>query len=447
MASFLWNTAAFFLALGLLIAVHEFGHFWVARCCGVRVERFSIGFGKTLWSRTGRDGTEYALSLIPLGGYVKMLDDATSPADAPFAFKQKSVWQRFAIVAAGPLANFIFAFFALWLMFLIGVPSVRPVIDRVAPDSIAARAELTAGMEIVAVDGQTTAEWESVTYALIRQLGNETATLTLKTPGYSQTLTKTLDLRAWQFNPDQEAPLTSLGITPLGGKVRTVVAQVVAGSASERAGLRAGDHILAINQQPLTTWQTFVLAVQQAPEQALNLRVSRAGRELTLTLTPASKTIRGRQIGFAGISPTIEPLADKYRILLEYGPLEALGQSAVKTWQLMELNVQLIVKLIKGILSLDNLSGPISIAKGAGASAGYGVVYFLSFLALISVNLGIINLFPLPVLDGGHLVYFLIEGITGKAVPEKIQAMGYRIGTGLIVVLMSIALFNDFARL
>ena len=450
MGGLLWNIGAFIVALGLLVAVHEFGHFWVARRCGVKVERFSIGFGKAIWRRLGKDGTEYVLALIPLGGYVKMLDgrvDELKPGEEAQAFNHKSVWARMAIVAAGPMANFVFALFAFWLMFMIGVPSVKPVVGEVRPASIVAEAGILPGMEIVGVGGEETGDWESVTYALISHLGDDSVQLKLKAANTSYAVDKTLQLAGWKFDPDKESPIGSLGIVPLGGKVLPVVEAVVPSSASEKAGLQIGDRIKGVDGEAITEWAQFVERVQQSPAQPLQVTVERGGSEMTLTLTPDGKKVKGQLVGFVGLSPQLVPLPDEYRTLLQYGPLQALWHGVQKTWSLITLTFDMIGKLIGGIVSLDNLSGPISIAKGAGSSADYGLVYFLGFLALISVNLGIINLFPLPVLDGGHLVYFLIEAITGKPVSEKIQEVGFRIGAAILMLLMGSALFNDFARL
>ncbi|MFQ2147827.1 sigma E protease regulator RseP [Aeromonas jandaei] len=450
MGGVLWNIGAFVVALGLLVAVHELGHFWVARRCGVKVERFSIGFGKAIWRRLGKDGTEYVLALIPLGGYVKMLDgrvDELKPGDEQYAFNHKSVWARMAIVAAGPMANFVFALVALWLMFMIGVPAVKPVIGEVRPASIVAEAGILPGMEIVGVGDEQTGDWESVTYALLSHLGDQSVTLKVKAPQTSYATDKNLSLESWKFDPDRESPIGSLGIVPLGGKVLPVVSAVVAKSASEKAGLQVGDRIKRVGEQEISEWAQFVELVQHAPGVPLQVVVERNNSDLDVTLTPDTRKVQGKLVGFVGLSPQLVPLPDEYRILLQYGPLQALWQGAQKTWSLITLTFDMIGKLVAGIVSLDNLSGPISIAKGAGSSADYGLVYFLSFLALISVNLGIINLFPLPVLDGGHLVYFLIEAVTGKPVSERIQEVGFRIGAAILMLLMGIALFNDFARL
>lgn len=450
MGGVLWNIGAFVIALGILVAVHEFGHFWVARRCGVRVERFSIGFGRPIWRRRGKDGTEYVLAMIPLGGYVKMLDgrvDTLTPQDTPFAFNHKPVWARMAIVAAGPFANFLFALFAFWLMFMIGIPGVKPVVGEVRPGSIAAAAQLEPGMVIKGIDDTPTQDWEAVTYAMLAHLGSPSMTLQLQQADTQYDVSRELDIENWQFDPDKESPITSLGIQPLSAKVLPEVATVVAKGAAERAGVQVGDELVAVDDVTLDGWESFAKAVQGAPGQTLSLTVRRSGELQTLSLTPDQRKVNGVETGYVGVAPRVLPLPDEYRILLQYGPLQSLWHGMQKTWDLIGLTFSMIGKLIGGIVSLDNLSGPISIAKGAGSSADYGLVYFLGFLALISVNLGIINLFPLPVLDGGHLVYFLIEALRGRPVSEKIQEVGFRIGAAILVLLMGIALFNDFARL
>lgn len=449
MLSILWSLAAFIVALGILITVHEFGHFWVARRCGVRVERFSIGFGKALWRRRDKQGTEYVIALIPLGGYVKMLDErveSVAPELRHLAFNHKTVLQRASIVAAGPLANFIFAIFAYWLVFIIGVPGVKPVVGEILTGSLAAEAQISPGMELKAVDGIETPDWDAVRMALVADIGNRQATLSVAPFGSDAVVDKTLDLRRWQFEPDKQDPVLSLGIVPKGPQIETVLAQVQNGSAASKAGLQAGDRIVKVDGQPLARWQTFVTTVRDNPGKAIALQVERHGEVQDLTLTPEVK--KGSQAGgFAGVVPRVVPLADEYKTIRQYGPFAAVGEASVKTWQLMKLTVGMLGKLITGDVKLNNLSGPISIAQGAGLSAEYGLIYYLMFLALISVNLGIINLFPLPVLDGGHLLFLVIEKIKGGPVSERVQDFSYRIGSVLLVLLMGLALFNDFSRL
>ena len=450
MLSILWNLAAFIIALGVLITVHEFGHFWVARRCGVRVERFSIGFGKALWRRTDKSGTEYVIAMIPLGGYVKMLDERAEPV-APelrhYAFNNKTVGQRAAIIAAGPIANFLFAIFAYWLVFIIGVPGVRPVVGEITPNSIAAQAQIQPGTELKAVDGIETPDWDAVRLQLVSKIGDEHTTLSVAQFGSNQRQDKTLDLRHWAFEPDKEDPVSSLGMRPRGPQIEPVLSEVQVNSAASKAGLQAGDRIVKVNGQSLTQWMTFVTLVRDNPDTPLALDIERQGSSLSLTLTPDSKQVNGKAEGFAGVVPKVIPLPDEYKTVRQYGPFSAILEASDKTWQLMKLTVSMLGKLITGDVKLNNLSGPISIAQGAGMSAEFGIIYYLMFLALISVNLGIINLFPLPVLDGGHLLFLAIEKIKGGPVSERVQDFCYRIGSILLVLLMGLALFNDFSRL
>ncbi|WP_409309627.1 sigma E protease regulator RseP [Pectobacterium sp. B1J-3] len=451
MMNFLWSLAAFIIALGVLITVHEFGHFWVARRCGVKVERFSVGFGRALWRRRDRFGTEYVIALIPLGGYVKMLDervDTVAPEFRHQSFNSKTVWQRAAIVSAGPIANFLFAIVAYWLVFIIGVPGVRPVVGEIVPNSIASQAEMSAGIELKSVDGIETPDWDTARLALIGKIGSNQVVINTAPLGATQTVQKTLDLRDWQFEPDKQDPVMSLGIVPRGPQVEAVLTQVQPGSAAEKAGLQVGDRIVKVGGQVLAHWRDFVAAVRDNPEQSIALDVERGGVMLPLTLTPDSKSIGGGRVeGLAGVMPSVAPLPEEYKTVRQYGPFSAIYQATDKTWQLMKLTVSMLGKLVTGDVKLNNLSGPISIAQGAGMSADYGLIYYLMFLALISVNLGIINLFPLPVLDGGHLLFLAVEKLKGRPVSERVQDFSYRIGTVLLMLLMGLALFNDFSRL
>lgn len=449
MLSILWSLGAFIVALGILITVHEFGHFWVARRCGVKVERFSIGFGKALWRRRDKQGTEYVIALIPLGGYVKMLDErveSVPPELRHQSFNNKTVAQRAAIIAAGPAANFVFAIFAWWLVFIIGVPGVRPVVGEIVSGSQAALAQITPGMELKAVDGIETPDWDAVRMALVSKIGDQQTTLSVAQFGSSQLSEKRLDLRNWQFEPDKQDPVASIGIMPRGPQIETVLAEVQTNSAASKAGLQAGDRIVKVDGQPLDKWQRFVTLVRDNPGRAMAVEVERQGSVVALTLTPDVKP-GSKPEGFAGVIPRIIPLPDEFKTIRQYGPFAAIGEASAKTWQLMKLTVNMLGKLIVGEVKLNNLSGPISIAQGAGMSAEYGLIYYLMFLALISVNLGIINLFPLPVLDGGHLLFLAIEKIKGGPVSERVQDFSYRIGSILLVLLMGLALFNDFSRL
>ncbi|MBV6821059.1 sigma E protease regulator RseP [Rahnella sp. PD12R] len=451
MMNILWSLAAFIVALGVLITVHEFGHFWVARRCGVRVERFSVGFGRALWRRTDRQGTEYVLAIIPLGGYVKMLDErveAVAPEFRHQSFNNKKIWQRAAIISAGPIANFIFAVFAYWLIFVIGVPTVRPVVANVTANSIAAQSNISPGMELKSVAGIETPDWDSVRMALIGEIGDEQTTVGVAPFGSNNVVEKTLNLRQWQFDPEKQDPVVSLGLIPRGPQIESVLQEVQPDSAAQKAGLQAGDRIVKVDGQILESWQSFVIQVRDNPGKPISLEVERGGSPVALTLTPDTKSAgKGKIQGFAGVVPKVVPLPDEYKTIRQYGPFVAFYEAGDKTWQLMKLTVSMLGKLITGDVKLNNLSGPISIAQGAGMSAEYGLVSYLTFLALISVNLGIINLFPLPVLDGGHLLFLAIEKLKGGPVSERVQDFSYRIGSVLLVLLMGLALFNDFSRL
>ncbi|EMF7413912.1 sigma E protease regulator RseP [Vibrio parahaemolyticus] len=452
MTGILWNLVSFIVALGILVAVHEFGHFWVARRCGVKVERFSIGFGKSIWRKVGQDGTEYTISMIPLGGYVKMVDsrvDDVPESEKHLAFDQKPLWKRTSIVAAGPIFNFLFAIFAYWLVFLIGVPAVKPVIGEVTPNSIVAEAGIESGMELKAVSGIKTPDWESVNMGLISHIGDDAMTLTLTSDSeVGAEVTKTLDLRDWKFDPETESVMHSLGFAPYTPEIYRVIKQVSEDGAAAKAGVLPEDEIIAIGGEPINDWKQVVDAVRSNPNTPIELTVLRRGIEQSLTLTPDSRELANKQVvGFAGIAPEVAEWPESYRFELQFGVFESIGKAVDKTGQVIGLTVSMLKKLIVGDVGLNNLSGPISIAKGAGATADYGLVYFLGFLALISVNLGIINLVPLPMLDGGHLLFFAIEAVIRRPVPEKVQEMGFRIGGAIIFSLMALALFNDFTRL
>ncbi|MGK2946664.1 MAG: sigma E protease regulator RseP [Candidatus Malihini olakiniferum] len=452
MMNFFWSLAAFIVALSVLITVHEFGHFWATRRCGVKVERFSIGFGKALWRWRDRLGTEFVIALIPLGGYVKMLDkrvDTVSSEQHHLSFNHKTVWQRAAIVSAGPIANFLFSVVAYWLVFMIGVPGVRPVVSEIVPNSIAAVAQILPGMELKAVDGIETPDWDTARLTLIGKIGDNSVTIDIVSLGSASVVRKTLDLRHWQFNPEKQDPVFSLGMVPRLPQIDTVLTQIQGGSAAQKAGLQVGDRIVKVDGQPLTCWSLFASAVRDKPNVniALDIERKRNGKELSLILTPDSKITGSKVEGFAGVVPKIIPLPEEYRTMQQYGSFMAIYKAADKTWQLMRLTVSMLGKLITGDVKFNNLSGPISIAQGAGISADYGLIYYLMFLALISVNLGIINLFPLPVLDGGYLLFLLFEKLKGRPVSERVQDFCYRIGTVVLMLLMGLTFFNDFSRL
>ncbi len=451
MSAFVWNLLSFVVALGLLVTVHEFGHFWVARKNGILVKKFSIGFGKTLVRWRDKQGTEFVIAAIPLGGYVRMLDERVDPVLPEFsdlAFNNKTVLQRMAVISAGPMANFIFAIFILALMYMIGVPTLRPVVADVAPNSIAAAAQLPANHQLVAVNGEEVRDWQAVSLMLIGQIGHEAVTLTLKPLDSDSRSDYQLDLTDWRFNPDKDSIFQSLGLVPKQALPLLEVGNLSENSAAAKAGLQAGDKFIAAAGVNLKHWNDLVSIIQNNPGKAVPMLIERNGATIELDVTPESReTADGFHQGFLGVAPKVQPLEDSMFFDQRYGPVEAVWQGMVRTWQLVRLSFSMVEKLIFGDVSVKHLSGPISIAQGAGDSAGLGLIAFLSFLALISVNLGVVNLLPLPILDGGHLMYLVVELLTGRPVSEKAQETGFKIGAFVLLMLMGIALLNDISRL
>lgn len=448
MLEILWYALSFVVTLGILVAFHEFGHFWVARRCGVKVLTFSIGFGRPIWQREAKDGTVYQVSIIPLGGYVRMLDERVD--DVPDALKSvsfnaQSVYKRFAIVAAGPIANFVLAVAVLWLMFGVGVPTVKPVVGEVEPDSIAAEAGIQKGSEILYIDDVETYDWQQIQLGLMSAIGNEQTSMTLRTSD-QQEVTRVLNIENWQFDPETESTFGSLGISVYQPEVYTVLARVEAGSPAALAGLREGDDVLAINGQSIDDWRSLQQRIADSPGALLDVLVLRDGEKTTVPVKIGERDTENGVIGYLGVAPKTDALPEGYVYNHQYGVFSGFLKGAEKTWELMVVSVKMIGKLLTGDVSVKNLAGPLSIAEGAGVSASNGFVYFLSFLALLSVNLGIINLLPLPVLDGGHLMFYCIEWLKGKPVSERVQDICYRIGGMLVFALMALAISNDIIR-
>lgn len=445
MEQILWILGAFFVAIGVVVTFHEFGHFWVARRCGVQVLTFSVGFGKPLWSRVAKDGTRYQIAMVPLGGYVRMLDgrvDTLQPGDEQRSFDHKPISQRIAIVLAGPVFNFIFAFLVLWLVYILGTPSLRPVVGDVAADSVAAQAGLQRGDMIMQIDNRRTPEWQAVNLALVERIGGRESTwLVADLEGQQREVT--LDLTQWQFDPDRDSTIGALGMQIYQPRAYNTLAQVLPDSPAERAGLRAGDKIIGIDGTIPMQWEQIRSFIAARPNQNLAVTIERGGEQQDVWVHTDNQS----GTGILGVAPETDPVPADYYFNLQYGPLQAIPQSLDRTWQLMTLSVNMIRKLITGDVSVKNLSGPVGIAVGAGDHASYGLVYFLSFLALISVSLGIFNLLPIPMLDGGHLVYYIIEWVRGKPVPEHVQEIGFRVGMIVLFALTALVLFNDITRL
>lgn len=439
------------VALGLLVTFHEYGHYWVARRMGVRVLRFSIGFGRPLWSRRAANGTEFVVAAIPLGGYVKMLDEREAPV-APEqldeSFNQKTLGQRSAIVAAGPIFNFIFAVAAFWLMFMIGTPESRPVIGP--PEGIAAEAGLQSQDMILAVDGQSVQTWTHTLLALVpAALDRKTIAIEAEdVNGIRRQLMLPLDQLGDDFSEDET--LEQIGLAPWRPDLPPVIGEVTPGSPADQAALRAGDRIVAIGSEPVQGWQQIArLIPAQAEAQAvLTVTIERNERLFDQQITP--EIIEGRPA--IGIRPPPlgaeqQALIERSFMILRHGPIQALGAGFAETWRLTSGTLGILARMVTGKASLENLSGPITIARMANSSAQLGLSRFLFFLGLISLSLAIINLLPIPMLDGGHLLYYLLEWIKGSPVSENSQIAGQYLGLILIIGLMSIAIFNDILRL
>jgi len=446
------NILAVIVVLGLLVTFHEFGHFWVARRCGVKVLRFSVGFGKPLWSRVDRHGTEFAIAAIPLGGYVKMLDEREAPVpeeQLDQAFNRKTVWQRIAIVAAGPIANFLLAIVAYWALFVAGTTVVSPMVGSVAPDSPAAEAGLANGDEIVAIQGDEMRSWEDVNLKLVSIIGfSGELDIDARPEGASDPQRFGLSVTDYLVRQDPPQPLQSLGITPWQPEFPAVLGQVVSGEAAEQAGLEAGDRMVAINGEPVDDWMHFVNMVRSSPGETLQLTYERNGEQSSVDLTPGRNRLdTGVEIGYIGAGAEQVEWPAAFQREIRYGPIEALGQAVSRTGEMTLLTLDAIRKMFVGLISPSNLSGPITIAQISGDSARAGMEAFIGFLAYLSISLGVLNLLPIPVLDGGHLLYYFMEVVRGRPVSERTQAVGLRIGLAMVGTLMLMALYFDLMRL
>lgn len=455
----LWNLFYFIVAIGILVTIHEFGHFWVARKFGVKVLTFSIGFGKPLWQHKAKDGVNYVIATIPLGGYVKMLDEAeqdVDSADKQYAFNQKSVWVRMAIALAGPLANFILAIFLYWWMFVLGIDGLSTQMGNIAPESIAGQAGLMVDDKIVAVDGEPVFLLQDIAKSVARRLGEKTQ-MQIEIQASSQykqqrnnnsTQTINLSLANWSIDIDKPNLLGSLGIRHKSQdlKLSSLVSTVNENTPAERAGLVAGDKVVEFNQQPIESWQGLVANIEVNAGKKIDLLIDRNGELKSISVVIGTRELENKTIGYLGVSPT-RPDFSNYIVSRNGSLLEAFSLSLNETGKMISLTVQLLKKLLTGAISPKSLSGPISIAEGAGGSASAGLVYFISFVAMISVNLGFINLLPIPLLDGGHILYCVIEVIKGKPLSQKVQELGMQIGMLLVFALMATAIFNDLSRL
>ncbi|AEV61169.1 Membrane-associated zinc metalloprotease [Pseudomonas ogarae] len=439
------------IALGVLVTFHEFGHFWVARRCGVKVLRFSVGFGMPLLRWHDKKGTEFVVAAIPLGGYVKMLDEREGevPADQlDQSFNRKSVRQRIAIVAAGPIANFLLAMVFFWGLAMLGSEQVRPVIGGVEAGSVAARAGLGAGQEIVAIDGEPTSGWAAVNLQLVRRLGESgSLQLMVREQGSTVDSPRELILDNWLKGADEPDPIRSLGIKPWRPALPPILAELDPKGPAHAAGLKTGDRLLALDGQPVTDWQQVVDSVRVRPDSKIVLRVEREGAPIDVPVTLAARGESKAPTGYLGAGVKAVDWPPEMIREVSFGPVAAIGEGARRTWTMSILTLDSLKKMLFGELSVKNLSGPITIAKVAGASAQSGVADFLNFLAYLSISLGVLNLLPIPVLDGGHLLFYLIEWARGRPLSDRVQGWGIQIGISLVVGVMLLALVNDLGRL
>ncbi len=461
---------AFIVLLGVVVTVHEWGHFQVARWCGVRVLRFSVGFGKPLWSRVGRDGTEYVVAMIPLGGYVKMLDEREAPVkeeDLSQAFNRKPVSQRFAIVAAGPLINLVLAVLVYWLLAVVGETRMAPVIGTVESGSPAAAAGLMAGDEIIALDDYVVRSWDDLPLRVAAHVG-DTAVLKFRVrrgvAGEERAVN--IPVQTFMHGHESDNPVAALGLRPWMPPYTVVIGVVLPEVEIDGkkipgpgyvAGLQKGDRLLRVDGQAIDGVPAWVDAVRAAPSRPLQLEIERAGQLMQLQLTPAMRHANAQDAtqtsGFAGVGAgadaNLQFPADwpvEYRRDVRFGPLAAVSEALAATGERISLTVVMLGKMLTGVLSTESIGGPLTIAHGAGVTMSIGALAFLDFLALVSITIGILNLLPVPVLDGGHLVFYGIEAIRGKPVSDRVQDFATRIGLSLLLALMLLAFFNDYMR-
>lgn len=447
---FIQTLVGFVGALMVLVSVHEFGHYYVARRCGVKVLRFCVGMGTPFWSYKDRHGTEFGLAPLPLGGYVKMLDERegeVAPSDLPYTYNNKPVWARIAILAAGPLANFILAFvvFSLLAGFQ-GQTDAAPVIGQVEKGSVAAQAGLSSGQEILSVDGVATSTRQSVLEQLLMRLGETgVVEMTLADPQSDMTFESEIPLNRWLSKAQDPNPMDSLGFDFFYPNIKAQT--VTQGDPAELAGIQAGDLILGADDVDAWSRQEWIDYVKERPNQPIVVKVERAGKLLDIPVTPKAFTMDdGAVIGRVGVTLAYDAWPDQMIRHQNYGVFGSLSYGLDKTWGASVFVLVSMKKLLFGQISTKNLSGPIGIAKVAGDRAKAGFVYFVEFLALLSISLGVLNLLPIPILDGGHIVYCLVEAIKGSPVSESVQRMGFSAGLAMLACVMVLALYNDILR-
>jgi regulator of sigma E protease len=448
----LHTVAAFVLALGVLVIVHEYGHYLVARLCGVRVLRFSIGFGPSLWKkRIGRDQTEWVVALVPLGGYVKMLDERegeVQPQELGRAFNRQSVWRRYAIVIAGPLANFLLAILLYWLLFMHGVQEARPILDAPPPHTPAASAGFRSGETIRAIDAEPVESWQEVRWRML-QLALERRQVKVEVINRDSQLNwRTLDLSRVDAGQLEGDALALIGLRLYRPRIEPVIGEIVPGGVAGQAGLQRGDRIVSAGGKTIASWNELVQIVRSHPGRALQLSYQRGDERRELALVPEAVQQDGAAVGRIGAAAQLDRKAlEQLLTVVRYDAAGALAKAAQKTWDMSAFSLKMLGRMLIGQVSWKNLSGPVTIADYAGQSAQLGLASYVSFLALISISLGVLNLLPIPLLDGGHLMYYTVEIFKGSPVSDRMMEIGQKLGLALLLVLMAFAFYNDINRL
>jgi len=452
MSGFLYTVLAFIIAISVLVVVHEFGHYWVARRLGVKVLRFSVGFGRPLWLRRfGRDQTEWSIAAIPLGGYVKMLDEHEGEVrqeELPRAFNRQPVWKRVLIVLAGPAFNFVFAVVAYSAINLAGIDGLRPVVGRVAESSLAERSGFRPGDEFLTIDTQPVQSWdERRLYLYEKALDRAMVHFEVRDrDGLRQQ--RTLDLSS--LSPaDVGAGMVErlIGMSPQLPEVLPVIGFLDGDGPAAKAGLNIGDRILSVNGQSVRTWSDFVSIVSSRPGEPLRFIFQRGAGRQEIVLAPQAVEQSGKTIGRIGAGVRIPAIPDEMRVTVRYAPTMAIVEGVETTWRMSLLTLKMLAKMLQLEVSTKTISGPLTIAQYAGASARVGFDSFVLFLAVVSVSLGVLNLLPVPVLDGGHLLFYLVEGVTGRPLSERVLYWGQQVGIALLFMLMALAFYNDIVRL
>ena len=450
--SLLHTVLAFIIALGVLIVVHEYGHYLAARWCGVRVLRFSVGFGRSLatW-RLGRDATEWTIAVVPFGGYVKMLDEREGPVDpgeAHRSFNRQSVGRRVFIVAAGPAFNFLFAILVYAGLFMHGLPEARPVLAQPAVNTLAHAAGFRAGDTVRSVEGEPIATWQDLRWRVLQGALQREALRFEVADTRGDIAVQVLDLRRFPSEEVESDTMERIGLRLYRPPLEPVIGRVVSGGAADRSGLRADDRVTQADGSSVSTWEQLVQAVRARPGAVLRLRIERGGTQLRIDVIPDAANENGTRIGRIGAAARIPVLdAERIVVLVSYGPLESLVKAAVKTWDISVFSLRMLGKMLLGEVSWKHLSGPVTIADYAGQSAQMGWIPYATFLALISISLGVLNLLPIPLLDGGHLMYYAVEIVKGSPVSERAMELGQRVGLALLLVIMAFAFYNDLNRL